>query len=242
MDYTHSAGDSVCLLGLSELPRAMMAMPIAFYLANGDYCVVAVQGLLPGINSFITADGKWKGHYVPATYRGHPFVLAKNTKKEGETVLCIDTESGLVFDDDTEDPFFDEDLKLSQPLTEAVEFLSNLSAAKQESIRVCKTLSEYGLLKPWEIRFQPEGEAIQQMDGLFCIDEAVLDGLSGDAYAALRLAGAIPVIYCQMLSMQRISSLILLQEEKSKAGPLQHSSELGFAGVSEDGNISFENF
>lgn len=240
-NYFFSDTDAVCPLGAAELPLAMMSMPLAFASLNSEYSIVAVQALQQGANFYVNADGKWIGNYIPAPYRGHPFALAKNSLKQEELVLCIDTDSGLLIDDDTEEPFFDEDLELSEPVGKIFEFLASVGEAQKASIRICKSLSEHGLLKPWRLEFKIEN-GTKQVGGLFCIDEAAFSQLSNDAYAELRVAGAIPVIYCQLLSMQHMSNLTLFAQEKSEAESLPQADELSFDGTSEDGNISFDNF
>ena len=76
---------------------------------------------------------------------------------------------------------------------------------------------------------------------MFCIDEAALNELTDDAYAELRVSGAIPVIYCQLLSMQQIVNLTQFSQENPEAGFLRQADELNFDGVDADGNISFAN-
>lgn len=240
-DYFFSAKDTICPLGAAEVPRAMLTMPLAFVSTDGEYSIVAVQGLLQGVNFFVNANGQWTGNYIPAVYRGHPFVLANNPSEKEKLSLCFNTDTGLLIDGDTEEPFFDEDLEPSQAVMETVKFLSNVNAALQASTRICEILSGHGLLKPWELEFEIENRT-KKIDGLFCIDEAALEELPGDAYAELRgVAGAIPIIYCQLISMQQISTLTLFAKEKSEADSLLQADELNFDGTSTDGNISFNN-
>lgn len=239
-DYLFSAKDSICRLGTAELPQASMNMPLAFISTDDEYSIAAVQGLQEETNFFVDVEGKWLGRYIPAAYRGYPFVLAKGESTKEEQVLCIDTDSGLLIDDNTEEPFFDGDLEPTQSVMELFSFLSSVDIAQQTSVRICKRLSEFGLLKPWELKFGPENNTTQ-VDGLLCIDEASLNELSGDAYAELRMIGAIPMIYCQLLSMQRISDLTLYAHEKSEEDRLLQSDELNFDGVNTDGDITFDN-
>jgi hypothetical protein len=235
-DYFFSAKDTICPLGAAELPLAAMCMPLAFSTIDGEYSVVAVQGLQQGVNFFVDAEGKWIGRYIPVAYRGHPFALANNPAKKGELVLCIDSDNGLLIDDDTGEPFFDEDSEPTHSMRETFKFLSYSAAALKAATLICNSLSEHGLLKPWEVKC-----GSKKIAGLYCIDEDALDELPSDAYAELRVAGAIPVIYCQLLSMQQISSLTLFSQQKEEADSLRQDNELNFDGTSTDGNISFDN-
>lgn len=251
-DYFFSAQDMVCKLSTVELPQAMMAMPLAFFPTDVGYSVVGVQGLQAGINSFVNEYGKWRGSYVPAAYRGYPFVLADNESNNGDLALSFDNDSGLLIDDDSEEPFFGDDFEPSEPVGKIVEYLYLVNVAEQKSLRICKMLAEHGLLKPWELTFKLENEN-KGVDGLFCIDETILNELSDDSYSELRAAGAIPVIYCQLLSMQRILDLTeprsrapaapvpWFLQTKLETGSLVEPNELYSGEGDADGNISFEN-
>jgi len=239
-NFLLSAKDAVCPLSASEIPRAMMAMPLAFLCTDGEYSIQAVQGLEPGTNFFLNADGQWLGNYIPAAYRGYPFVLASNEAEESQLVLCIDKDSGLLCEDDSAEPFFDEGGELSPTVKELVEFLSSVRAGRQASASICKSLLKHELFRPWELQFELE-DGTKRIEGLFCIDEAALNALPDEAYAELRLCGAIPVIYCQLLSMQRISILTQIAQAKSSANLAPKANELNLDGVNMDGNISFDN-
>jgi hypothetical protein len=232
-----AAEDAVCPLSASELPQAMMCMPLAFLCTDGEYSIVGLQGLEQGNNYFLDDEGKWKSSYLPAAYRGYPFVLATN---EAELILCIDEDSGLLIDDESAEPFFDQEGEVTTTIKELMDFLSSISTGMQVAARICESLSKHELFKPWELQFELEN-GTKRVEGLFCIDEAALKELPDKAYAELRLSEAIPVIYCQLLSMQRISYLTQFAQAKSKADIVPEPNELNLDGVSTDGNISFEN-
>src|SRR6056297_3439037 len=97
-DYKFAANDAIVPLVMQELPKAQLSMPIGFAIKDEQAFPVAVQSLHPGTNMFVGQDGRWLGRYVPAAYRGYPFVLADT--EDGKQVLCIDEESGLISDAD----------------------------------------------------------------------------------------------------------------------------------------------
>src|SRR5690606_39363180 len=116
---------SLSPLVAQELPRACLAMPIGFVRSDNQYQLVAVQGLAPGKNLFVAPDGRWIGPYVPAAYRGYPFVLA-NTE-DGKRVLCVREDSGLVSEVQGEgEPFFDEEGNPSKPVQDVLNFLDQV--------------------------------------------------------------------------------------------------------------------
>lgn len=204
--YTHyrfTANDALAILTTQELPKAMLHLPIAFLASAGAFVPVAVLGMKPGKNLFVAADGRWVGAYIPAVYRGYPFVLAPT--QEGKQVLCIDEDSGLLSATDGE-RFFTDDGQPSQPVSEVLNFLNQVAASRQTTERICALLQQHSLIQPWPIKVQgPDGE--QALEGLFRIDEQALNQLPAEAFMALRDAGALVTIYSQLLSMQHLQTL-----------------------------------
>ncbi len=96
VNFSFALKDRVVALGLSEIPKAMMSLPIAFVKNDSSYMPVAVQGFVSGQNLLVTPQGQWVADYIPVLYRSAPFKLAKNSN--GQFVLCADHESGLVID------------------------------------------------------------------------------------------------------------------------------------------------
>jgi hypothetical protein len=212
-----AARDSVAPLVAHELQRAVLDLPTAFVKHDKGYGLVAVQGLAQGHNLLVAPDGRWTGGYVPAFYRGHPFKLVKTA--DGRQALCVDESSGLVTEGSKEgEPFFSDDGKLSKPLAEVLNFLTQVQSSREKTARICAVLDKHKLIHPWHIKIKTEsGE--QMMKGLFRIDEAALNALPAEALLELRQAWALPVAYCQMLSMQHLPKLAQLARSHAKQGP-----------------------
>ena len=241
-NYMFTSKDQVCELGVTELPAAMMSMPLAFLCTNGEYSVAAVQGLEHESNFYVGADGKWRGRYIPASYRGHPFILASNKASKENLILCIDTDSNHLIHDDTADPFFDKYGELSAKIGEIMEFLTGVTRGLKAAARICEVLLKHDLFMPWELELESELDSPpKRVEGLFCINEAIFKELSDEAHGELRRAGAIHVIYCQLLSMQNISSLKQFAKENSKLNLAAEHEELYLHGAGSDGNINFDN-
>lgn len=236
--YSFAAADAVAPLVAQELPRACLVLPVGFVKTEGGYQIVAVQGLQPGKNLWVAPDGRWLNTYVPAIYRGYPFVLA-NTE-EGQRVLCVREDSGLVSDAEGE-MFFDEEGKPAKPVQDVLNFLDQVSANGQLTARLCALLDEHQLIQPWEIQVKADnGE--QKVQGLFRVDEAALNALPIDAFDALRQGGALPLVYCQLLSMQHLPRLGQLASQHAAADAVlePESGELDLEFLRDDGNIRFD--
>lgn len=212
-NYAFAAKDAVCPLVVQELPKAMMCMPIGFTQTGTGFALVAVQGLAPGECLFVGESGRWSVDYTPAHYRGYPFALANTS--DGQRVLCVDEDSALVTSDVGE-PFFNEDGTPASAVADVLNFLSQIASNAQATQRVCDALQQEGLIQPWPISVQlADGD--QQVNGLFRIDEAVLNGLPVSGLEALRSAGALPIAYCQLLSMQHLPMLGKLAQSRREA-------------------------
>lgn len=240
-DYSFAAKDAVCPVVPLELPRAMLTLPIGFFRSEEGVIPVAVQGLEPGHNFFVSPQGQWRGDYIPAFYRGYPFSLAGTA--EGGQLLCIDEDSGLLSDEHGE-AFFEEG-KPSKALADILTFLNQINASHRAGLKQCALLEEHGLMRPWTIKLDTEhGE--RQIGGLYCIDEKAFKTLTGAALLELRDAGVMPLIYCQMLSMQHLLKLARMSHGYVEARQ-QHALELEAAAaaeadrafLNEGGTISF---
>ncbi|MDT8428126.1 MAG: SapC family protein [Pseudomonadales bacterium] len=237
-DYHFAARDTVCPLALLELPRAMLCLPIAFIADCEEFALVAVQGLGQGKNLLVAPNGSWVGAYIPVRYRSYPFRIAKGN--EGQQVLCIDEESGLINDDASGESIFDAEGEPSAALTKLMQFLAQYSASLQMTASICSHLQKFKLLQPWPIK-RPDGETTRTVDGLCRIDEAALNKLSAKNLAALRDVGGLTVAYSQLLSMQHIAPLTELLDAHTTAAAQAMPQDLNLDFLNDDGIISFGN-
>lgn len=212
--YAHAAQEAVAPLVMAEMPKAMLTLPLAFTEASGTYSLVAVLSLLPGKDLFVAESGSWAGDYIPATFRSYPFRLA-NTE-DGQQVLCIDEDSGLITDGPHGEAFFNQDGTPAQAILDILNFLNQVEQSRKRTAAACAVLQKHHLIRPWLINLKTDsGE--QAINGLFQIDEAALNQLSAEALLEVRNAGALPIAYCQMLSMQHLPLLGQMIEAHSKA-------------------------
>jgi len=235
--YSFAAGDAVAPLVVQEISRACMNLPIGFVKADDAFQLVAVQGLRPGKNLWVAPDGRWMGGYVPAAYRGYPFVLAN--AEGGQRVLCVRAGTDLAPTDDGE-PFFDEEGKPAKPVQDVLKFLGQLVANGELTARLCAMLAGHDLIQPWSIELQADG-GNHRIQGLFRVDEAALNALPAEAFEALRQAGALPLAYCQLLSMQHLPRLSRLagQHEAADAMLKPEGGDLDLEFLSDNDNIRF---
>ena len=215
--YQFSANQHLSPLVLAEMPKAMMAFPIAFVHQAQGYVPVALMSLLPGVNWLVHPDGHWLASYTPAVLRSHPFHMAHTD--DAIPVLCFDVDSGLLHElgagDSGAEAFFDQDGQPSATVGSIMQFLRGLVAQRQVTERACGLLAAYGLIQPWSIKVAtPQGE--KTLDGLSKVDEARLSQLSGSELQELVRAGSIGLAYCQLLSMQHLPMLGRLADQQAQ--------------------------
>jgi len=233
-NYMFTAKDSLCPLVMQEVPKAALHLPISFFKTGEHFGLFAVQGLEDGVNSLIDGQGNWLAGYIPAVYRGYPFLIAN---AEEEQVLCIDSDSGLIGQDEGE-MFFDELSEPSPKLKEIIDFLTQVYADKPATQALCLLLEEHDLIEPWPITFKRNDKDVP-VEGLFRVNETKFNTLDTSALTTLRDKGALPLIFCQLLSMQNLAHIN--RRGLTSGSTTGVPAELFDLSV-DDGNISFEGF
>lgn len=224
-----------------ELSHAVLHFPIALVAKDDSYVPMAVLGFRAEQNLFVAPDGRWLAPYVPASIRCYPFHLA--TSEKGEKILCIDTD--LL--SDTGEPFFANG-EPTQAIRDILNHLMQTEQSRQATAVACAALQKHQLIVPWPITVQGEQDK-HQVDGLFKIDEAVLNQLPGEALTELVQSGALALAYCQMISMQHLTVLGQLAQEHAKAAeqakkaalPTTQHGDLNLEFLSKDGVLTFGN-
>lgn len=222
-DFRHSSGQSLVPILLGELGQLMGDYALAFTDQGGGYAAVAVLGLGQAEHFFLGPNGQWLADYVPARLRTHPFQLL--AAGEGRHVFCIDETH--ISDDSVDEMMFDEE-GMSASIQEQLSFLQHVEQQNQVTQRACDQLAESGLIEAWPLTLSGEQKQTgkqshndetathdaqnghtrkQTIQGLFRINEAALNALSGDALAKLRASGALALAYSQLLSTPRMQQL-----------------------------------
>lgn len=242
-NYAFTSSDAVVALVAKEFPKAALSMPIGFVPVGDGFTPVAVLGLQPGKNLYVSLDGRWLGGYIPALFRGFPFLLAD--VEDGRQVLCINDAQGSVSDIEGE-IFFGSDGQPTQAIKDILDFLNQLSSNRLSTIKVVARMQKHHLIAPWPIKVQNAEHQEQTIEGLYRIDETALNNLTPEAFNEIRQCGALPLIYCQLLSMQHLPMLGKLAQahqeaEQMAALPKTDAGELDLSFLADDTTISFEN-
>ncbi|MBE0471941.1 MAG: SapC family protein [Methyloprofundus sp.] len=216
--YQFTALDAVAPIVVQELAKACMSIPITFIKQDDQFVTAALLGLKPGQNLFVSQEGQWIGSYTPAAYRGYPFALAQ--ADNDQLVLCVDRDSGLV-GEYFEESFFNAEGQPAQSVKDILDFLQQVRTNRLLTLRLCAALDAEGLIQPWPIKVRGKDDQEQTIEGLYRVDEAKFNALDADALHRVHQSGALPVVYCQLLSMQHIQTLGKLAEAHAQLQPTE---------------------
>lgn len=206
-DYHHSSGQSLVPVLLGELGQLMSGYTLAFTEQEGRYAAVAVLGLGQTEHFYIGPGGQWLADYVPANLRTHPFQLLK--AGEGKHALCID--AAHISDEEALPAIFNDDGQMSDSIQEILTLLQHVEQQSQVTQRACDQLADNALIEPWPLTLASETTDSdvrkKTVQGLYRINESVLNVLSGNDLAALRKNGALALAYAQLLSTPQVHQL-----------------------------------
>lgn len=242
--FEFAAKDTMVPLVLKELVSASMVMPIGFAQVQKAFIPVAIQGLVKEQNLFVAPDGRWIGRYVPLAYRHYPFVLANGPDKK--QILCVDDSNELITDTEGE-PIFTEEGKPTDAINEVLGSLTQLSVNRQATAGICALLAANDLIEPWPIKVQHDAQAPSRaLEGIYRINQVALRELGEKPLHGLHKADALPLIYCQLISMQHLSILGEMARARHAAEqhaglPKNKAGEIDLSFLADDTSISFEN-
>lgn len=221
--YAFAAQTRIAALVAAEIPKAALALPLGFVQQEQGYLPIALLDLHTGQNVYVNAEGRWLAGYIPSVFRGYPFQLLRT--EDQQWVLCIDEDSGLLVDDPSEQPFFTDAGEPAETVRQVLDFLQQIEQNRQATQQICSVLQRHDLIQPWPITLK-EAEQERKVEGVFRVDEDRLKGLGGEILAELNAVGALPLAYCQLLSMQHLPTLGKLVELKTQAQVALQGQEL----------------
>ena len=98
-------------------------------------------GLRSGVNACVDTDGKWRGDYVPAYLRRHPFILGE--VEGSDPLVCVDQK----FVSDSGEALFDGEGKESPILLDFIRLTNEYFASSKRTENFAKTLQKLNLLR-----------------------------------------------------------------------------------------------
>jgi hypothetical protein len=204
--YGFAARANSVPLNAAEFPLAARHYPILF--TDGDPPVgLALLGLRDHQNLFIGADGVWEtGTYIPAYIRRYPFIFM-NAGEDGRYILCVDEQAEVLTDQADGQPLF-ADGEPSEITTRALEFCKAYQQQADYTRQLGGLLAKHGLLTGNRANVTLKSGESLALGGFRMVDAKTLDALDDAAFLELRRAGALPLIYAQILSTSNWAALV----------------------------------
>ncbi len=208
--FAFAAAAHILPLQVSEFGLAALSYPVIF--AGEQKAPMAILGIRPGENLFISAEGRFEENaYIPGFMRRYPFVLAGGEGQDQQLIVCIDRDAPMLAEGG-EIPLF-VDGQLSSFAQNAVEFCSNFETERRRTDLFVAKLRDLDLFEPKAATFTPrladgtQGEPIQVAD-YFAVSEERLNKLSDTDLRELHVTGALRQISAHLISMFNWERLI----------------------------------
>lgn len=194
---------------LSEFSDLIIQYPIVFTkdAETGQFICSALLGFEEGENLFWRNE-RWEGLYIPAHIQRRPFYIGQQHDEEGDHhMVCIDTDSTAVSDEDGE-PLFDDKGQPTTLMADKQELLALLLEGKQQTRAFIKALVELDLLTPISLDIGFVDNSHKKVEGIYTIDEDRLANLYGETVAMLHERGFLAPAYTMLASHAHIYDLI----------------------------------
>ncbi|HIG42381.1 MAG: SapC family protein [bacterium] len=196
--------NSVILAGV-EFTEAAKEYPVVFAQSGESIVPVALLGLRNEENLFINSSGGWAARYIPAFIRRYPFVLA-NSEDPATRMVCID-ESYAGFNNKEGEPLF-VDGEPSKVLRHALDFLEEYQRQYMRTEKFVDRLRDNDLLTTLNAKIHMVDGQEFTLTGLLAVDEKRLLQLSDEQALELFKSGELAWVYCHLMSLGNISSLV----------------------------------
>ncbi len=228
--YEFARNTTLAPLVLAEILPAASAFPILLCETDGHLLPHALLGTDPTQGcAFVNANTQWRGHYVPATLRSHPFSAAPTSGADGFE-LRVQEGSGLVTDDIRDERFFDTGGAPSAALQEVVQFLRRYEASRLRTIAAATLLRDIDVLRP----FRSDGIDNSLTHNSWQVDGQALERLAPQDLHRLMQAGAIQLAHAQQVSLGLLKLLTRAADAHSttstQAWDHGHTREADMAG------------
>lgn len=201
-------------LAITELPQAARTYPVVFA-ADGDPVPLAVTGLEAGRNLFIDEHGQWRtACYVPAYIRRFPFIFQRSPDGQ-QMVLCVEDGAPCLTTGEGE-PLFEGE-SLGSTGQRALDFVTAFQREFDGGFEFAKALTDSDILIPQEATIRLNDGQEMRLDGFRVVEEARFNALSDEVFLDWRKRGWIGLVYCHLLSLNNLASLVDLQAERKES-------------------------
>ena len=205
-DYAFCRNVNSVPLMAAEFASAASEYAIVFG-GTGDVVMpLAVVGIRPDQNLYVTSQGGWQAKYIPAFVRRYPFVFAQRGNG-GTFTLCIDEAFAGFNRSGRGQRLFEDDAKPTAYVANVLKFLQQYQFEFQRTEAFCRKLKELNLLEPMQAQIKVGSGDRQALGGFSVVSRPRLKTLSAEALGELVRSDELEVIYTHLISLPNFTEL-----------------------------------
>jgi len=179
---------------------------------TGQFTSVAMMGIKAGINLYCQ-DTEWSCPVAPVGFNNAPFSLVKTADDSDEVLVCFDEKSPLITSE-AGNALFDDKGEQTEYLSQRTEALLRVASFTEQTKAIIETLASKKLFvaKALNVKLASQEKPFL-LNGIYMIDENVLNSLSSAEFEELRTKGVLPLIFAHLASLHQITRLTIKQNE-----------------------------
>jgi len=195
-----------------EFPQVAQEYAIVFSGQQDSVFPIAVLGVRPDENMYLSAENTITATYIPAFLRRYPFVYS--TYDNGDTLtLCIDEKFTGCNQNNVGERLFDANGEQTIYLKKVLGFLNEYQVQFNRTAQLCKKLTELKLLEPMRAQIRPAKGSAVTVGGFLTVSRKRLKELTADQLQSLVRSDALELIYLHLQSLQNLKRFTGLIEQ-----------------------------
>lgn len=197
---------------LSEFSKVALQYPIVITKNQdtGRFSCIALFGLEKGENLFFNRD-TWDAIYLPLQIRRQPFFIGTSEAND-QHLICIDANHSSVEEasrsEDAVHSLFDESGNETDYLTGMKNLLAELFEGEKLTKIFIDDLLTYNLLQPLQLQITLVDQSPVRVEGLYTINEAILNQFTSDELFSLHEKKYLNPIYAMIMSVGHMYGLL----------------------------------
>ncbi|MBW8184431.1 SapC family protein [Shewanella nanhaiensis] len=216
-DFSRFAAQSLIPVVVQEFAVLATEFPIVFVknAENGQFTPIAMMGIKNNVNLYCQTKN-WEASVTPIGFSKAPLSLMQTSKESDEVMVFIDEDSKLVTSGEG-NKLFDDSGEQTEYLKKRSNALLDLASFTQQTAAITQYFAELNLLAPKQLTVKLNSDSPEvNIDGVYIIDEQILNELNDEAFLTLKSKGLMPLIYAHLTSLHQIGRLITKQNELDK--------------------------
>ena len=213
-DYTRFKAQQLIPVVIQEFIQLATEFPIVFVKnsESGQFLPVAMMGVKANINLYCQ-NKNWSANVIPKIFHQAPFSLMFNESTPNEVHIAINEQSPLLSAEKGE-ALFNEQGEQSELLQNRSKNLVAMAEFTQQTKMFTDLLLEKKLLtqRQLTVKLNSEKQPLN-IDGIYLIDESVLNNFTQTEFEEIRTKGLLPLIYAHLTSIHQISRLTQKQND-----------------------------